>query len=96
MSGSNPFSWNTGSVLSVLLAAASLALAAEPRFPTKPAATPRAKHVTVPEVALPQSQLQARDREVPVAAARKDDAALGTVFGQHSETCVACHSLYLR
>jgi hypothetical protein len=42
-----------------------------------------------------QEQLSARARELSAAAKGKDDAALASAYGKLSETCVACHSVYL-
>ncbi len=42
-----------------------------------------------------QDALRLRAKELAAAAARKDDAALATSFGQLVEVCVSCHSAYL-
>jgi len=43
-----------------------------------------------------QLQLRNRAKELVAAAKAKDDAKLAASFGQLAETCVQCHSAYLR
>jgi len=43
-----------------------------------------------------QLQLRSRAKAIAEDARKRDDAALGKAFGQLAETCVQCHSAYLR
>ncbi|HEY0883060.1 MAG TPA: cytochrome c [Archangium sp.] len=42
-----------------------------------------------------QDEVRARAREVSAAAQARDDARLARTFGELTQTCVACHALYL-
>jgi len=43
-----------------------------------------------------QDALRAAAKRLGDAARARDDAALGQAYGELTQTCVACHSLYLR
>jgi hypothetical protein len=43
-----------------------------------------------------QDELKRRATDVAEAAAHKNDTALAASFGKLAETCVACHSVYLK
>ncbi|NMO19798.1 cytochrome c [Pyxidicoccus fallax] len=42
-----------------------------------------------------QDELRSRAQAVEAAAKKRDDAALAESFGQLTQTCVSCHSVYL-
>jgi len=63
--------------------------------------TPLTLHVdggVVTDARFQQLDQQLRDRvsDLATAAHKKDDAALATAFGRTMETCVRCHTAYLK
>lgn len=43
-----------------------------------------------------QDEVRARAQEVSAAAKARDDARMAKAFGELTQTCVACHALYLQ
>ncbi len=71
-------------------------LASEPRIVRPMAGARDELNSSLPErFFVYQDALRVRAKELGVAAASKDDAALARSFGQLVEICVGCHSAFL-
>jgi hypothetical protein len=78
-------------------AAAELAseLASSPRLARTDPANGDLNGLLPPRFFELQDELHARAADLAKAAGGSDDAALARSYGRLSETCVACHSVYL-
>lgn len=71
-------------------------IATEPRISRPVAGSEDALNSSLPPRFFElQDALRTQAKAVEQAAAKKDDAALGAAVGQLTQTCVACHSVYL-